>query len=327
MAQLPRNKKLSERRPLVSPEGIVKEPPQMSNPPQIFHGQQGPKDKDKDKNKGGKNDNKGDGKGDGKKGPGYKTKGRFGAYGGYKGVSRKKVNRLVGGVIRDEVRDLNHERRSVRREYKRNKRDVNRSFRRGQQDLKHVFGETGDFINSLGATSQQSILDQSAQINAAQAALQQQLGGTYTGAQQAGAEELARLGISGGGNFGQLIADQANAQAMGAQNAANQQATLGAMGGNAQQLMGMLAGMNQGSFMSNAGLNLQRRNDALIEARGNRDENMQTIRDAIRDTKLGRRDLFFQMLNQLQETGWSQYMDQQQLNMAKRDQRHRLKND
>jgi hypothetical protein len=271
-------------------------------------------------------------KGDGKPGKGKghgKKKGSafFGGRGGYKGVRKQRVKRLVNGVIRDEVRDLDRERKSVRREYKRDAVDVNRQYKRGRQDLKHVFGETGDYLGYLGNQASDQAQQQSNQIALAQKALEQQLGNTYTGAADQVTGELDRLGISGGGSLGQLQADYANNQALGAQAGANAQSTLGLMGGNTQQMMGLLQGMNQGSYMSNAGLNLQRRNDALIEARGNRDENMQAIRDAIRDVRGGRRDLFFQMLNQLQETGWGQYMDQQQLKMARRELNHRLKKD
>lgn len=255
----------------------------------------------------------------GKKGSAY-----FGGYGGYKGVRKSKVKRLVNGIIRDEVRDLGNERRSVRREYRRDSRDVNRQFRRGKKDLRHVFGETEDYLGSLAQRNQNVVSNQSDQISAAQQALQRQLGNTYTGAADQINSELSRLGIEGGGNLGALYSDQANAQAMGAQAGANAQSTLGMMGGNAQQMMGLLQGMNQGAHMSNAGLNLQRRNDSLIEARGNRSENMQAIRDAIRDVRGGRRDLYVQMLNQLQETGWGQYMDQAQLNMARRELNDRL---
>lgn len=312
---LPKNKSLPKKR--VVPGSGAQEPRPGNNLKKPGKKPNGPK--------GNGPKGKGDGKpGKGKKGGGGKF---FGGLGGYKGVRKSKVKRLVGGVIRDEVRDLSRERKGVNREYRRERADVNREFRRGRQDLKHVFGETDDYLGFLGNQSQQQTNAQSQQIAMAQQALEQQLGGTYTGAADQVTSELDRLGIGGGGSLAQLGLDQANAQAMGAQAGANAQSTLGLMGGNSQQMMGLLRGMNQGSMMSNAGLNMQRRNDALIEARGSRDENQQAIRDAIRDVRSGRRDLFFQMLNQLQETGWNQYMDQQQLRMAKRDQNHRLKKD
>ena len=145
-------------------------------------------------------------KGDGPKGKGPKGKKGgskfFGGRGGFKGVHKGRVNKLVGGVIRDEVRDLSRERKSVHREYTRDRKDVNREFRRGRQDLKHVFGETGDYLGFLGNQAGQQVQAQSNQISMAQQALEQQLGSTYTGAADQVTSELDRLGIGGGGSLG-----------------------------------------------------------------------------------------------------------------------------
>lgn len=242
----------------------------------------------------------------------------YGGVGGYKGVDTKKIKRLVNGLIRDEVKDLRRGKAQIRRETRHEMQGARRDYRRGLGDLNHVFGESGDYINHLGQQNAQMFQGQADQTGAATAALQAQLGNSYTGAMDAGQAELGRLGIGQGGNFSGLIADQANAQAMAGVTGQNAQNTLGMMGGNAAGLMNLVSGMNQGSYMADMGKNLNNRNDLLTEARRGRQDQYNQVRDAIRDTRGSRRDLFLQMLDSLQQTGWSQYMDQQNLNMQKR---------
>lgn len=322
MAQMPRNKRLNRRRPVV-PSGprppITDIPRSPGSGFQSVH-QFNPVRNGGKGNKGGKKGSKGSG-GKGGSGSGKGGGGYFGGYGGFKGVKKRKVNRLVNGMIRSEVKDLRRVRAQVRNESKRDMQSVRRDYRRGKGDLEHIFGETGDYIQHLQGLNADSYNTQLNQTQAANAALQQQLGGTYSGAQDQVNAEMERLGIQGAGNLSGLIADQANAQAMASQAGANAEQTMGMAAGNTQQLMNLMQGMNQGSFQQAMGQNLNTRNEQLTQVRDDRRDKFNDIRRAIRDVRGGRRDLFFQLLNQLQETGWSQYMDQQQLNMAKRAQR------
>lgn len=305
---LPKNKKLS-RRP-AHPNGSAPAPQGV-----LSHagGKKGGKGKNvTSKNvKGGKNRNEASKLGNGM--PAF-----YGGRGGYKGVSTKKVRGLTNGLIKDEVRSIKREKGEVKRDSVLEARSARRDYRRGKQDLRHVYGETGDYLKHLAEQNQGTFTQQSGLMDAANAALQQQLGGTYTGAIEGVNSEMARLGIEGGANTGQMFADQAFSQAQGAQAGANAQSTLGLTNANANQLSGLVQGMNQGSFMSAMGQNLNRRNDTLGEIKQNRIDNMDEITGAIRDVRMGRKDLFTQLLNQLQETGWGQYMDQQHLNLARK---------
>lgn len=292
---LPRNKKLPPKKGTVG-----------SGPKPIP-----PKGKDA---KGGKNKNA--------KGGGGKF---YGGLGGYKGVKKQAVRRLVNGVLRDEMRDLRKQVRAVKQDTKAERRSLKADYRRGKADLEYVHGETADYLGALGNQNQQMFQQQGNQQQAAQAALQQHLQGTYSGAQTGAQEELARLGIQGGGNFQQLIADQANAGAVAAQSGANAQSTLGMAGANSAGAMQMLQGMNQGSFLQGIGQNLNARNDAMAEVRTNKINNLNEVRQAMAEAKGSRRDMFFQLLQQLQQTGWDQYMQQQQLGMQRQQHRMSLK--
>lgn len=246
-----------------------------------------------------------------------KTSKFYGGVGGYKGVKTKPVKRLVNGVLRDEIRDLRKQVRAVKQDARGEKRILREDYRRGKADLDYVHGETGDYLNHLSGQNQQMFQQQGSQQQAAQAALQQHLQGTYSGAQQGAQDELARLGIQGGGSFQQLNADQANAQAVAGQSGANAQSTLGMAGANSAAALQMLQGMNQGSFLQGIGQNLNAHNDAMAEVRTNKINNLNEVRQAMQEARGSRRDMFFQLLQQLQQTGWDQYVQQQQLGMQR----------
>lgn len=251
----------------------------------------------------------------GKKGGGSNF---FGGRGGYKGVNKNQVKRLVGGLMREETSDLRQQRRQVGREFRQGAKGVRTDYARGVGDIKYVHGETTDYIGSL---AQRSAANQGAamgQQQQAQAALQGMLGQTYSGAQSQGQQELARLGIQGAGNFQQLGADQANAMGVAAQSGANAESTLGMAGQNTAAAMQMLQGMNQGSMMQGIGQNLNARNDAMGELRDNRINQNNEVRLALREASATRKDLFFQLLQQLQQTGWDQYVQQRQLGQQDR---------
>jgi hypothetical protein len=286
---LPKNKKLPKKGSSGPSQGI---PPRTKNPNQGT----GPKAH----------------KGKGGKGPMGMPK-KFGGLGGYPGVNTSLVNQLVNGIIRGELNDIRKDRRQVRRESRNMRNQARRDYRRGVNDLNHVFGETDDYLGFLNNQNQQTITGARSNAELATQALQQALGGTYAGAQADGTAELERLGIEGGGNFGQLIADNANAQNVALQSGANTDSTLGLMGANADQMGSLLRGMNQGSYMSHIGKNLNARNDKLAEIQQNKIDGYNKVREAMSDAKGSRRDLFIQLLTQLQQTGWNQYLQNRQL--------------
>lgn len=250
----------------------------------------------------------------GKKGGG----GFFGGRGGYKGVKKSDAKRLVNGVMREELSDLRSQGRTVKRDARSGIKVARTDYNRGKEDLRVVHGEVGDYLSSLAQRNAATVGNEQTQQAQAQAALQTMLGNTYSGAQSQAQSELGRLGIQGGGSFQQLGLDQANAQGVAAQSGANAQSTLGMAGSNSAAAMQMLQGMNQGSYMQGVGQNLNSRNDALAELRNNRTDQLNEVRNAMQEARGTRRDMYFQLLQQLQQTGWDQYVQQQQLQMQRK---------
>lgn len=291
--KLPQNKSL-KRRPILKQEG-----PKSDKPPKIpvRHGP-----------------NAGRPQAGKKKGNGSPNK-TWGGVGGYPGVPKKKVKRLVNGILKDELNDLQAQLAELRNDSQNDMQSARTDYRRGVGDLNYVYGETTDYLGSLADKTGAMYAGQATAAQQAQLALQAQLGSTYSGAQSGAESELARLGIQGGGDLSQLGADSQYAQATAAQSGANAQSSLGMAGANSMAGMQMLQGMNQGSFMQGIGQNLNARNDAFSEIRDNKMENVEAVRQAMQDAQGSRRDMFLQLLQQLQQTGWDQYVQQQQLQM------------
>lgn len=245
---------------------------------------------------------------------------RFGAIGGYKGVSTKYVNQLVKGIIKPEIQDLRLQKNQLNHDTRNAVRHANEDYVRGQGDLGYVHGETADYLSNLVGRNTQLTADTHDHINAANAALQAQLGDTYSGAQTGAQTELARLGITGGGNLGQLNADRANALAVGAQAGANANSTAELSGSNAAAALQMLQGMNQGSYLQGIGQTLNKNQTNLADIRAQRLQGLEDIRQAMKDARGSRKDAVLQLLQQLQQTGWSQYLQLQQLRDSRRQQ-------
>lgn len=245
----------------------------------------------------------------------------FGGMGPYKGVPIKRVNQLINGIMRDELRDLRGEKRGIRRDMRNDLSGLRRDYQRGMGDLDHIYDETNDYMQHMNTQNQQMYDNAGNQVAGATQALQSQLGNTYTGAANSVNDEMARLGIQGAANTSQIQADSAFSQATAQQAGANAGSTLDLAQTNSGALSGLLMGMNQGQYQSSAGQQLNAFNDGRTDVMQNKLDNMQQIRDAMRDVKGSRRDLFIQMLNQLQQTGWGQMMDLQQLNLQKKQMR------
>lgn len=229
----------------------------------------------------------------------------------HKGRNRRranKVNELVNSVINPEIRSLQSQSKQVERDYKTGTSEANNAYERGKGDIDYIYGETADYLNSLKAKGQADATTAANKSAAAAAALSARLGDTYSGVQNSVGQELARLGISGGGNMSGLMADAANAQYMGNQASQNAMSTLSQANSNADMGMALLQGMNTGSKTSAAGKNLNARNDALSQLAANRIANLNKIGDALTETRKSRSDLFTQLFNQFQQSGWKGFL-------------------
>lgn len=215
----------------------------------------------------------------------------------------RTARRLTDSVIRDTTRGLNQQKREINREA-RNANDIVRTmYHRGRGDLDHVFSETGDYINAQNSQSQAGFNAATAEQSAAAAALQNQLKNVYAAGEGSATDELSRLGITGD-FLGQLNSDSMNAQATGAQLSANNAANLSLSQANAGAVGNLLSGMNQGAFMSAQGQNLNARNTAFADTRQNRADQLALVREALNEAQGTRKDTFFQLLQQLKQSGW-----------------------
>lgn len=242
----------------------------------------------------------------GRNGPRNKSlpnKNKDGGRKGGKGLEAT-ARRLANGVIRDEVRDLRGQNKEVNRAAE-NAIDTARfQYQRGLGDLEYIGGETTDYVKSMGDKTQAMYGQTSLAQSAAAAALQQQLGGIYEQGAAGANSELSRLGINQDDFMGQMRVDGANAQATGAAQSASAASTLGAMQANSGAVSDLLGGMVQGSMLSNVGRNLNDRNDAFMDIRNEKQDQQALIRDAIKSARGSRQDVFFQLLQQLKQSGW-----------------------
>lgn len=219
-----------------------------------------------------------------------------------------KVNKLVDTIVNPELRGLNSQRNQLNRDYTTGVTDANTAYNRGKGDIDHVFGETSSYLDSLKGKNDTEAAASTARSAAAADALRNRLGGTYSGVQDSVSSELSRLGISGGGNLSGLMADAANAQYTADQSNANAMSTLNQSNSNAGLVMSLLQGMNQGSKGSAAGKNLNARNDALSQLQAAKIAGLNKIGDAMTETRKSRSDLFTQLFNQFQQSGWKGFL-------------------
>lgn len=279
-------------------------------------------------NNGGKG--KGDGKGDGGKGKGKGKGGRYGAYGGYKGASRKKASRMAQDEIRDVLQDIRNEIKQERREAQHDRKEVNREYRRTKGDVNLAFGESGEFMGQQNDIISGRFADAQSQQAAAQQALMGQLGQNAQKSLGGAGDELARLGLSG--DFGnQAGADQLYAQQAAQLMNAGQQGNLDAMQGNAQSVGDMLLSMNSGAKANMLTQALVGRNDARHGIREDRNDTINDLQSQARQTKREKGSITREILQQLAQLGWAQYVDQrnlnqnqQQINMQRRQMNHSI---
>lgn len=239
---------------------------------------------------------------------------RYGAYAGYKGVKRKRAAHLVNADIRDMMQMLRRELKSGRRDLRHEMHDVRQDYRNEREDINNTFDETGKFIGQQNGIIDQRFADSNAQAQAAQAALMQQLGGMNASNSGAVDSELARLGMDSGSFTGQLSADQGYATDMASITGANNMANLAAMQASAGTVGNLLASMNEGSRGSMLSTNMRNRDEQIGDIRDAKHDFAKDIRQRVLDVKSQRGDMIRQMLEQLAQTGWAQYVDQQNLN-------------
>lgn len=220
------------------------------------------------------------------------------------GRVEKRAKRLTQGIIRGEVRDLRSQKKEIKRAAKDARQVTNTSYERGVGDLQHINNEVVEQIGRSTLQSQQAFDATKTQQAAAAAALQNQLGSIYGNVQQDASQDLSSLGMDSSQFLGRLSSDQANMQGLAAVEGANAQSNLGFANQNSQQLSGLLQGMAAGSFMSNFGQNLNARNDSLAATATEKSNQLNLVRDAIADAKGSRKDVFLELLTQLEQSGW-----------------------
>lgn len=221
---------------------------------------------------------------------------------------RRRVNDLIDSIINPEIRGLQSQRNQLNRDYQQGLNTANTQYERGKGDIEHVFGEVGEFLTGQAAKNTAEGSAAVGRSEAAAQALRSRLGDTYSGVQSGAESELARLGISAGGNMGGLQADAANAMYTADQSNTNAMTTLNQSNSNTAQMMNLLQGMNSGSKMSASGKNLNARNDTLAQLAAARIANLNKIGDALTETRKSRSDLYTQLFNQFQQSGWKGFM-------------------
>lgn len=278
-----------------------------------------PKQKQKQKNNGG-----GNGKGGGHNGSGGGNGNggglggrRYGAYGGFPGVRYADALALVNAGLKPEIRQVRNDIQKTRREAQLERQRARNHYQSAVGDLNHVFGESGDYIGFQNQAIQQNYDALEDRAQQAQAALLDHL--QANGAANAGAAnaELERLGIQGSGDMGQFAADQSNIENVAQVTGANNLANISAAQSNASDVGNLLLGMNAGSKASALGQQVSDRNDAFFEAEATKKVAVEQLRRTMSDLRKSRPDLVRQMLEQLRQSGWGQYMDLANLHLQR----------
>lgn len=257
------------------------------------------------------NHSKSDGKGDGK-GNGGAPK-NYGAYGGYKGVSRKDAAKLVNPEIRAAVATLRKQRKLSRQSRNYYSKQYRNQWQGQRGNIKDNAKTTQNYIEGQNAAIgnlYQDAQDQSAQ---AQQALMSQLQSSTDATTNMANNNLGALGLGSVGDLG-----GADRMALAAQQGANNQANLTAMSAGAKSIGDLFLGASSAERQSALGDARSARNEALNQARKAYWDDRTAINQEIRDTKASRRGLINQMMQQMAETGWGQYMDYENLKLSKK---------
>lgn len=215
------------------------------------------------------------------------------------GSKRRKAAKIVDGQINRAIRELDADREDMGQDIRRHGLIVRNTYDRGNKDLDHVYGETKDFIGHQQGAIDARYNDNKNLQSAAQANLRSQLDSNFQNSYSGINDEAARLGISGSVNNMGLISNNENARNLADLQNASQATTLNLMNSGSSDIGNLIAGMNQGSYMSSKGQNLNRRNDDLAALRQQRNDELDKIRRSKRNTRASRGDLILQVLQAL----------------------------
>lgn len=234
-------------------------------------------------------------KGNGGRKGGKKGGRRYGAMGGYGGVPYRDAASIINGQVRHEVRGMQHQGQQVRDLYGNTVGDLN-----------HIFGETGEFIGNQNQKIKDSYAGQKSAMDQIYSALNGQLNSGATGIQDAALAELQRLGISPGAS-GDMGSDTGFMQNLVAQQQANSGANMGAAQSNSDAVGALLMGMNSGAQASALGQAANTKNSALKD-----------IMAQIRDVRSGRGDAINELLMQMNDSRFQQWLGLQGLKLDRR---------
>lgn len=238
-------------------------------------------------------------KGAGNKGGVKGGKRRFGAMGAYPGVKYGDAAGIVNGQVRHEVRGLKNQKNQIRN-----------LFQSSRGDINHIFGESGEYIMGANKKIADSYTSQKSQMDAIYAALNGQLKSGASGIQDAAMAELSRLGINPGA-AGDMSSDANFMQAMVQGQQANAGANMAAQAQGSDAVGQLLLGMNQGAKTSALGQAMNTRNVGLTD-----------VNAQIRDVRLGRRDAINQLLMQMNDSRFQQWLGLQNLQMQRASMHH-----
>lgn len=242
----------------------------------------------------------------------------FGAVGGYKGVDQNMVRQLINQTVRPELMAMRGDRRYINRQADNATADANSLYGRSVGDLNYVFGEAGDYINSLGGQIN-SGYDQTAQkIAGANASGQAQMQANTNAATAAIQNQLSALGLGNAGVDPRLTSDAAFSQNQAVQQGANEAANLAASQQSANTMTQLLGGMIAGSKASNLGQAAQNRMTGINDINRAKQDDMASVNDAMRELRASKPGMIREMLLQLQAQGFDQWQAIQSLNMSRR---------
>lgn len=215
------------------------------------------------------------------------------------GKAGRKADKLTRHMIRAERRDLRDQRREVNRSSNHQIAQAQAQHQRAQGDLRHIAGETKDFIGAQNRKSSSMFEQQRALQEQATNALRSNLSRQYTDSANSAMGELQRLGIQQSANLGQLNADASFADSMAQISGQNSLSNMDMMSANSASLGAMLSGMAQGSYQSHMGKQQNTLNDAIAAINSTRNEELTKVRQARKDLSKKRPEMFFQLLQSL----------------------------
>ena len=233
---------------------------------------------------------KGNGKGKGKGHPK-----RYGAMGGYGGVKYSDAAHIIGGQIRHIVRGYKNQKDQTRDLYQKSKGDIN-----------HIFDSSGNYIMGANQKIADSYAAQKSAMDSIYGALNGQLKSGASGIQDAAMAELQRMGINPGA-AGDMSSDANFMQAMVMGQQANSGANMAAQAQGSDAVGQLLLGMNSGAKSSALGQAINTRNSGLSD-----------INAQIRDARSGRGDAINQLLMQMNDSRFQQWLGLQNLRMSRR---------